>query len=70
MQQQLSKKDEKDIEKTLNKTLEILENEEELMLSGELIDDIKNYQISLHGLCIYLRKYILFNSNSSKKKII
>lgn len=39
LQQQLSKKDEKDIEKTLNRTLEMLENQEGLMLSGELIDE-------------------------------
>ena len=39
LQQQLTKKDEKDIEKTLNRTLEMLENQEGLMLSGELIDE-------------------------------
>lgn len=38
-QQELTKKDERDIEKTLNKTLEMLENQEGLMLSGELIDE-------------------------------
>lgn len=38
-QPQLTKKDEKDIEKSLNKTLEMLENQEGLMLSGEPIDD-------------------------------
>ncbi|MVX64990.1 helix-turn-helix domain-containing protein [Clostridium chromiireducens] len=36
---ELTKKDEKDIEKTLNKTLEMLEKQEGLMLSGELIDE-------------------------------
>lgn len=57
MQQQLSKKDEKDIEKTLNKTLEMLENQKELMFSGELIDDIKNYQIKFTW-AMYLSKEI------------
>ncbi|MCE5219824.1 MAG: hypothetical protein LLF98_00790 [Clostridium sp.] len=57
MQQQLSKKDEKHIEKTLNKTLEMLENQEELMFSGELIDDIKNYQIKFTW-AMYLSKKI------------
>ncbi|NOW85584.1 transcriptional regulator with XRE-family HTH domain [Clostridium beijerinckii] len=35
----LTQKDEKDIEKTLNKTLDMLEKQDGLMLSGELIDD-------------------------------
>lgn len=39
LEQELTKKDEKDIEKTLNKTLEMLEKQEGLMLSGELIDE-------------------------------
>jgi transcriptional regulator with XRE-family HTH domain len=39
LDQELTKKDEKDIEKTLNKTLEMLEKQEGLMLSGELIDE-------------------------------
>ncbi|MZK53914.1 helix-turn-helix domain-containing protein [Clostridium beijerinckii] len=38
-QPQLTEKDEKDIEKTLAKTLEMLEQQDGLMLSGELIDD-------------------------------
>lgn len=38
-QPELTQKDEKDIEKTLNKTLEMLEKQEGLMLSGELIDE-------------------------------
>lgn len=38
-QPELTKKDEKDIEKSLNKTLEMLENQEGLMLSGEPIDE-------------------------------
>jgi len=39
LQQQLTKKDEKDIEKTLNRTIEMLENQEGLMLSGKPIDE-------------------------------
>lgn len=39
LEPELTKKDEKDIEKTLNKTLEMLEKQEGLMLSGELIDE-------------------------------
>ena len=35
----LNKKDEKDIEKALNKTLEMLESQEGLMLSGEPVDE-------------------------------
>ena len=35
----LNQKDEKDIEKALNKTLEILENQEGLMLSGQPVDE-------------------------------
>lgn len=35
----LNKKDEKDIEKALNKTLEMLESQDGLMLSGEPVDE-------------------------------
>lgn len=35
----LTKKDEKDIEKLLDKTIELIDNQEGLMLNGEVLDD-------------------------------
>jgi HTH-type transcriptional regulator, competence development regulator len=35
----LNKKDEKDVEKLLNSTMEYIENQEGLMLNGEILDD-------------------------------
>lgn len=35
----LNKKDEKDVEKLLNQTMEMLENQEGLMLNGEILDE-------------------------------
>ncbi|MHC1683030.1 MAG: helix-turn-helix domain-containing protein [Clostridiaceae bacterium] len=35
----LNKKDEKDIEKLLNQTIEIIDNQEGLMLNGEVLDE-------------------------------